>query len=177
MPRVPTTESVKSNWATGITSHSGISASSCVHVHSGAILANGGSSLYLLLQDFAPDEAGAYVDPMHMTVEGGLSGWEMGLDLLAPWIALAGMKNFRWVPRERDQYGQQQYRWEFTPLADGQAPLPQFITRLKQLNYDGTMSLHSEYKGGSSFRRLNTQELLQQSAADLTHVRKLVESA
>ena len=26
------------------------------------------------------DDAGAYVDPMHMTIEGGVAGWELGLD-------------------------------------------------------------------------------------------------
>lgn len=148
----------------------------CVHVHSGDILANGGGNLYLILQDFSPDDVGAYIDPMHMAVEGGLSGWEMGLDLLAPWIALVGIKNFRWVEKDRDAHGQKQYRTQYTPLADGLAPLPQFMARLKQLGYDGTVSLHSEYKGGSSFRRLDTPELLQQSSADLTYLKQLVES-
>ena len=46
----------------------------CVHVHSGDILANGGAILYLLLKEFSPDDVVAYVDPMHMTVEGGLYG-------------------------------------------------------------------------------------------------------
>lgn len=146
----------------------------CVHVHSGPTLSNGGPILYQLLQDFQPSEAGAYVDPMHMTVEGGSSGWEMGLDLLAPWIALVGVKNFRWLPTDRDPFGQQQYRWEYTPLADGQAPLPQFFRRLKELRYDGIVSLHSEYKGGSSFRRLTTPELLRQSTVDLKYLRSVV---
>ena len=65
----------------------------CVHVHSGDILANGGSILYLILKDFDPKTVGAYVDPMHMTVEGGLSGWEMGLDLVAPWVSLVGISS------------------------------------------------------------------------------------
>jgi hypothetical protein len=33
---------------------------------------------------------------MHMTVEGGLYGWEMGMDLLVPWVSLVEIKNFRW---------------------------------------------------------------------------------
>jgi len=53
----------------------------CIHCHSGAVLPNNGAFLYLLLRDFKPTEAGAYVDTMHMAIEGGLSGWEMGLDL------------------------------------------------------------------------------------------------
>ena len=118
--------------------------------------------------------AGAYVDPMHMTIEGSLSGWELGLDLLGPWVALVGIKNFRWLPAARDRQGQQRYRWEYTPLADGQAPLPEFMGYFRQLKYEGIVSLHSEYKGGSSFRRLTTPELVEQSAADLRFLKSLV---
>ena len=147
----------------------------CVHVHSGPILANGGPLLYLILKNFDPKEVGAYVDPMHMTVEGGNSGWEMGLDLLAPWVALVGVKNFRWVEDGRDELGQQRFRSQYTPLADGHAPLPQFMSRLKQLEYDGVVSLHSEYKGQSSFRQLTTPELLGQSTTDLKYLKKIVD--
>ena len=72
-----------------------------------------------------PGEVGAYVDPMHMTIEGGRAGWEMGLDLVAPWLVLVGVKNFRWLLAERDAQGQLRWRWEYCPLADGQAPLPE----------------------------------------------------
>lgn len=146
----------------------------CVHCHSGRLVASGGPMLYLILKDFDPSEVGAYVDPMHMSIEGGLAGWEMGLDLLAPWIALVGVKNYRWRPAARDGRGQQRYRWEYCPVADGQAPLPEFFDILRNLKYDGIVSLHSEYKGESSFRRLTTPELLAQSAADLAYVKHLI---
>ena len=146
----------------------------CVHVHSGQILANGGSILYLILKDFDPGTVGAYADPMHMTVEGGLSGWEMGLDLVAPWVSLVGIKNFQWKPNGRDEHGQARFRTVYVPLADGQAPLPKFVARLKELKYDGTVSLHSEYKGGSSFRSLTSVELLDQSAVDLKYFKRIV---
>jgi sugar phosphate isomerase/epimerase len=146
----------------------------CVHCHSGRLVAAGGPLLYMVLRDFKPADVGAYVDPMHMTIEGGLSGWELGLDLLAPWIALVGVKNFRWLTAARDEKGQQRYRWEYTPLADGQAPLPEFMAYLRQLRYDGIVSLHSEYKGATSFRRLSTPELLAQSAADLKYLKSLL---
>jgi sugar phosphate isomerase/epimerase len=117
--------------------------------------------LYLILRGFRPGEVGAYVDPMHMAIEGGRSGWELGLDLLAPWMALVGVKNFRWLPGDRDRHGQRRWRWEYCPLADGQAPLPEFGVYLRQLRYDGIVWLHSEYKGEVlSFRRLTTPELL-----------------
>jgi sugar phosphate isomerase/epimerase len=146
----------------------------CVHIHSGNVLSNNGPITYLLLKDFAPDEVGAYVDPMHMAAEGGVEGWRIGLDLLAPWVALVGVKNFRWRETERDAHGQLRFRTEYVPLADGQAPLPDFFACLRQIGYDGVVSLHSEYKGGGSFRRLDTPELLQQSTEDLRYLKTVV---
>jgi sugar phosphate isomerase/epimerase len=145
----------------------------CLHAHSGPILSNG-PLLYLLLKDFSPEDIGAYVDPMHMSVEGANSGWEMALDLVAPWIALVGVKNYTFVATERDAFGQQRFQIKYAPLADGIAPLPQFFQRLKQIGYDGIVSLHSEYKGASSFRRLTTPELLDQSATDLRYLKQLI---
>ena len=145
----------------------------CLHAHSGPILSNG-PLLYLLLKDFSPDDVGAYVDPMHMSVEGASSGWEMALDLVAPWIALVGVKNYTFASTERDNYGQQRFQVRYAPLADGIAPLPQFFQRLKQIGYDGIVSLHSEYKGSSSFRRLSTPELLDQSATDLRYLKQVI---
>jgi L-ribulose-5-phosphate 3-epimerase len=145
----------------------------CLHVHSGPILSNG-PLLYLLIKDFPPADVGAYVDTMHMSYEGGGSGWEMMLDLLAPWIALVGVKNYILTPTERDAFGQQRYVLKKAPLAEGISPIPQFFQRLKQIGYDGVVSLHSEYKGAGSFRSLTTLELLEQSAADLRYLRQVV---
>jgi hypothetical protein len=55
------------------------------------------------------------------------------------------------------------------------APLPEFVAYLRRLKYDGTVSLHSEYKGETSFRRLTTPELLDQSAADLRYLKGLID--
>jgi sugar phosphate isomerase/epimerase len=145
----------------------------CLHTHSGPILSNS-VLVYLLLKDFSPAEVGAYVDPMHMCYEGGGSGWEMMLDLLAPWIALVGVKNYILPATERDSYGQQRFQIKKAPLADGIAPLPQFFQRLKQIGYDGVVSLGSEYKGQGSFRSLKTPELLEQSAADLRYLKQVI---
>jgi sugar phosphate isomerase/epimerase len=145
----------------------------CVHIHSGPVLSNGPFS-YLLLKDYSPAEVGAYVDPMHMSLEGALSGWEMTLDALAPWVALVGVKNYLLQPTDRDEFGQQRFKATYVPLADGMAPLPQFFRRLKQIGYDGVVSLHSEYKGGSSWKKLTTPQLIEQSATDLRYLKQVI---
>jgi len=145
----------------------------CVHTHSGEYLPSSSVLLYEILKDFRPDQVGAYVDTLHTTLEGGAAGWRQGLDLVAPWLTLLAVKNFAWERTDRDRAGQQRWRHFTCPLADGLAPLPQFVGELRRLNFDGPCSLHSEYKGSGSFRDLNTAECLAQTATDLTYFRGL----
>lgn len=145
----------------------------CVHIHSGSMIPSHGTMLYELLRGMSPTEIGAYVDPMHMTIEGGSDGWRQGLDLLAPWIGLCSVKNFSWERGERDRLGQQRWYIQKVPVADGVAPLPEFFAILKKLGYDGTYTLHSEYKGKGSFKDLDTDGCLAQTAEDLAYVKTL----
>lgn len=146
----------------------------CVHIHSGAFIPSHGTQLYDLIRDFAPGEVGAYVDPLHMTKEGGGDGWRQGLDLLAPWIGLVSVKNFAWERGERDKRGQQRWHTKTVPIADGVCPLPDFVATLKQIGYAGVYSLHSEYKGSHSFKQLDTDGCLRQTAVDLKYFRTLL---
>ncbi len=139
----------------------------CVHVHSGTFLPSHGTQLYQLIRDYSPDEVGAYVDMLHMVLEGGADGWRQGLDLLAPWIALVAVKNFYWEKGERDELGQQRWNRKVVPIADGISPLPDYVKTLQKVGYDGIYSLHSEYKGSHSFEDLDTEGCLKQTAADL----------
>ncbi len=146
----------------------------CVHVHSGPYLPSHGTLLYELIRDFEPDQIGAYVDMLHMVLEGGRDGWRQGLDLLAPWLTLCAVKNFDWKKLERDRFGQQRWTTEVVPVADGISPIPDFVQALKKLGFQGVYSLHSEYKGRHSFRDLSTEECLKQTQQDLAFFRKLL---
>lgn len=146
----------------------------CVHIHSGDTIPSHGTQLYLLLQDMPPEEIGAYVDPMHMTIEGGSGGWRQGLDLLAPWIRITSMKNFQWREADPGPRGEPRWRPVKVPLAEGAAPLDQFVDALKTLDRGEIYSLHSEYKGGGSFRSLSTAECIEQTKQDFAYLQKLL---
>lgn len=141
----------------------------CVHIHSGLYLPSHGTLLYLMLRDFEPGQIGAYVDSLHMSLEGGAGGWQQGLDLLAPWISLCAIKNYLLTTKPRDQAGQQRWGWKTAPLADGVSPLPDFVKTLKKLDYHGPFSLHSEY-----LPELNIEECYAQTARDLEYFRTLL---
>ncbi|MCH7988735.1 MAG: sugar phosphate isomerase/epimerase [Planctomycetes bacterium] len=146
----------------------------CIHVHSGATLPSHGTQLFELIRDFSPKEVGAYVDPSHMAKEGGLDGWRQGLDILAPWIALCSVKNFAWERSHRDKQGQQRWKTINVPIADGVCPLPDFVAALKKLDFHGPYSMHSEYKGSHSFKNLDTEGCIRQTAVDLEYFRTLL---
>lgn len=146
----------------------------CVHIHSGDTIPASGPVAYLLLRDFAPTEVGAYVDPMHMTIEGGIGGWRQSLDLLAPWIAISSLKNCMWQPQARDDRGQIPWRVLKCPLADGVAPIPDYLQALRDLGYRGLYTLHSEYRDRNSWKELSIDECLDQTVADLAYARRFL---
>ncbi|MCA9075363.1 MAG: TIM barrel protein [Planctomycetaceae bacterium] len=148
----------------------------CMHIHSGNTIPSHGTQLYLLLKDMSPDMIGAYVDPMHMTIEGGQGGWKQGLDLLAPWIHISSIKNFQWREHEASESGQRHWRPLKVPIADGQADLRAFLAALKTFGNGEVLTLHSEYKGGNSFKDMTTQECIEQTRKDLAHLRVVLAS-
>jgi len=146
----------------------------CVHIHSGANIPASGLAAHLLLKDFKPGEVGAYVDPMHMTIEGGADGWRQGLDLLAPWVAVSSMKNFIWIKQGRDKFGQDRWGIRKCPVADGIAPIPDFVATLRTIGYHGPYSMHSEYRDDRSWKTLTVDECLEQTKIDLDYLKGLL---
>ncbi|MFB6136697.1 MAG: sugar phosphate isomerase/epimerase family protein [Halobacteriaceae archaeon] len=135
----------------------------CVHVHSGDFLSANAAVLWSLLEDRDPDRLGAYLDPGHMAVEGGLSGWEQGLDLLADRARLLAVKDFAWRRAEGDR----EWGVETVPLEEGLVPWERAFDHLRESGYDGPVSLHSEYDWPFD-------DLAAQTGRDLEYVRELL---
>jgi len=145
----------------------------CVHTHSGEYVPSHGTMLYQLLKDLPPERIGAYVDTLHMHLEGGGAGWRQGLELLAPWLRLCAVKNYRMEPAGRDRFGMAQYKETVVPIADGVSSIPAFLKELKTRGFVGAFSLHSEYRGRMSFRPMNVDQCLEQTRADWAFFRSV----
>ena len=146
----------------------------CVHTHSGDTFPPSGSLLYLLVQGLDPDEIGAYVDPGHMTIEGGVSAWRMGLDLLAPQIRLAAVKDFGWITEDDPGLGKPAWLSKLVPLNEGVVRWPEVFWCLRQIGYDGYLSVHSEYQGSHSFRDMTTEEVIDQTRLDMEYLTEVI---
>ncbi|MGQ9555152.1 MAG: sugar phosphate isomerase/epimerase family protein [Anaerolineae bacterium] len=148
---------------------SGVTAN--IHIHSEAFMSADAAVVYLMLKDRDPKQVGVYIDPGHMTVEGGGRGWMIGLDLLSPWVNLVAVKSMAWVHEYDPELMQERWRPQMVPLRQGAARWLEVFRCLKQIGYDGIISLHSEYQGSYSWRDLSTDEVLAQSAEDLAFIK------
>ncbi len=147
-----------------------------LHIHSGGYVTAEAAVLYLVLRDFDREQVGAYIDPGHMYNEGGLAGWKIGMDILSPWINLVAAKSMGWVREDRAD-GTAVWHNKMLPIRQGMVQWPEVFECLKAIEYDGPVSLHSEYKGGHSWKDLTTEELIAQTREDLAYIRQVAQEA
>lgn len=145
-----------------------------IHNHSGPGYVNCQPAVvWMLVRDRDPKRVASYFDPGHAAVEGGSGGWRQDLELLGPSIRMVAVKDFGW----KTEPGTPKVVWETqqVPLRDGLVAWPEVFAFLKQIQFKGPISLHSEYKGKHSWRDLSTAELIKQTGADLGFVKWLME--
>jgi len=115
-----------------------------IHNHSGNYVSALPPIVWMLIKDRDPAAIGAYVDPGHMVVEGGLGGWKMGLDLLGERIAVAAFKDYLW-DTEEDETGKPHLVRRGMPLQKGMVPWPEVVAMLQEAGFEGWISVHREY--------------------------------
>ena len=141
-----------------------------IHTHSSAFMTASGAIVAELLRDRDPDALGAYPDAGHLTAEGGDAVWKMSLDLLAPWIKVVAIKDMMWISHPDAELGKLRWRTMMCPFNMGFVRWPEVFECLRQSGFEGVVSVHSEYQGSHSWRDLNTEQLIQQTRADLEYL-------
>ena len=59
-----------------------------------------------------------------------------------------------------------------SPLADGIAPIPDYLQRLREGGYHGIYTLHSEYTDKNSWKQLTIDECLEQTRLDFEFTKR-----
>jgi sugar phosphate isomerase/epimerase len=160
------------NGISALASECGVRAN--MHIHSGDFMTANPAVLWHVLLGRDPDVIGAYIDPGHMAAEGGMSGWRIGMDLLTPWINLVAIKDMAYVHHADPALGKERWLTRMVPLTDGLVPWPEVFAHLRDIGFDGTVSLHSEYQGSHSWRDLTLPELIAQTRVDLGYVKGVI---
>ena len=115
-----------------------------IHNHSGNFVSALAPLVWQLIADRDPAAVGAYADPGHLMVEGGLGGWRMALDLLGDRIAVCAFKDYLWET-EADEGNKPHLVRVAKPLREGMVPWPEVVGYLRDAGFDGWISLHREY--------------------------------
>ena len=111
--------------------------------HSGTGVGSPVWDAWLLVKDLDPQWLSIRYDVRHAKAE-GIKSWELGLQLLAPYIRSLDIKDFRWFENQGE--------WDVqsVPLGDGAVDFPRFFDLLNQWDIKADMTLHLEYPLGGA---------------------------
>ena len=144
------------------------------HNHSGMNMGLNANHVLRLIEDCDPEVIGVYYDAGHSTIEGSISGWMMDLDLTKERIFMIAVKDMAWFRFGTPDEDKKGWMRKMVPLEAGLTDWSAFIDCLKQMKFDGPISFHSEYQGGHSWKDLTPEEVVEQTARDLSYFRSLM---
>lgn len=143
------------------------------HNHSANFFGANLDDVYEVVKDFPKELIGAYFDPAHAVIEGGINGWEMAIDLLAERIIMLAIKDFRWVEKSKGYAGGRIQAAQFCSLAEGNVPWDRVVSILSRMKFQGPVSFHSEYQGKHNWPDLPDDEIVGQTAKDIAFLKAI----
>jgi sugar phosphate isomerase/epimerase len=133
----------------------GFGAKPLIETHFGTI-ASSASLTHRLVQHFDPARIGVNYDPANLIIE-GREAWQMGLELLGPYLAYVHAKNIAWV-RENGAW-----RWVFASMRDGQVDWSELMRLLAKVGYDGYIAFENFYRVPMRSKGYVGEDLTQQA--------------
>jgi len=115
-----------------------------------------------IIRELDPRWVGYYFDPGHSTIEGGSTGWQVALKLVAPRLKMIALKDFYWDKQD----GRWRPRW--CPMGEGMVDWPKVFAAFAAARFTGPISLHVEY---------NPPDELAAIARDLEFIKRHVKAA
>jgi len=132
----------------------------CLEMHMGNITPSAGLA-HRLVSNFDPAHVGVIFDPGNMVVE-GFENYQMGLELLGPYLSHVHAKNCLWAETGRAD-GVAKWEWRMAAVRDGQADWSEIVAALKKVGYQGWLSFE-DFSEGDTRQKL---------AEGLAHLKKL----
>ncbi len=117
---------------------------------------------YRFVSNFDPDNVGVIYDPGNLICE-GYENWQMGMELLGPYLAHVHVKNIAWEVVSQEEDGTKIWGNKKVPLAEGIVNWFNVLSSLHLNGYDGWLSIEDFSPG-------DTREKL---ASNITYLRSL----
>jgi sugar phosphate isomerase/epimerase len=139
-----------------------------IHTHSGNFVTASLPICATLTEGLDPDAVGIYVDAGHIFIEGGYGVWKQGIDLVQDQIRLIAAKTFGWFPVNGNNGSAVKWTRKALSFDKGMTEWTELFGYMKQIGYDGYVSLHSEYND------LDLDALLAQTEKDLSFLKATI---
>jgi len=121
----------------------------CIEMHMGNITPSAGLA-HRLASHFDPAQIGVIFDPGNMVVE-GFENYQMGLELLGPYLSHVHAKNCMWV-KTGEENGVVKWESRMAAVKQGQADWTAIVAALKKVGYDGWLSFEDFSEGETKIK-------------------------
>ena len=111
-----------------------------------------------MVEQFDPGVVGINYDPANLIIE-GREQWQMGLELLGPYLDYVHAKNAAWVCENG------KWRWVFASMREGQVDWREVMRALKQVRYDGFIAFENFHLVPMTSRGFVGEDLTQHADA------------
>ena len=133
------------------------------HNHSGDYFGAAVWDTRAVIADLDPKVIGYYFDPAHATIEGGLAGWRISMNLVLPRLKMVALKDFYW---RKNNEGAWKLTW--CPMGEGMVDWKRTFGLLAKAGFTGPLTLHVEYE---------TPDEMAAIAKDYEFIRKQMKAA
>lgn len=113
-----------------------------------------------------PKWAGYYFDIRHATAEGGVAGWKIATNLVAPRLKMIAVKDFYWEKTPTKGWQQRN-----CPLGEGMVNWKYYFKALARAGFQGPVSLHLEYEIPGSTVAAREENTLAAARRDLAFLK------
>jgi len=109
-----------------------------VEIHHGNMCSSA-SLTYRLVSNFDPDNIGVIFDPGNMICE-GRENWQLGLELLGPYLSHVHVKNAAWSQTGVSAHGESLWKHAMVNMKEGIADWSEILAALDRVGYRGWLS-------------------------------------
>jgi sugar phosphate isomerase/epimerase len=116
----------------------------CLEMHMNIITPSAGLA-HRLVSNFDPKHIGVIFDPGNMVVE-GYENYQMGLELLGPYLSHVHAKNAAWM-QTNEENGVARWESRMVATRKGQTDWSKVVAALKKVGYEGWLSFEDFSEG------------------------------
>jgi sugar phosphate isomerase/epimerase len=114
----------------------------CYHTHSRGFLGVNCAALMHLIDGFDPQFIGAFIDPVHLVIEG--EEFPLGAAMTQPYLSIASIKDV--ILRRVELDGHSSVELEVVPCGTGMVDFDSVFSTLRRINFQGPLTVHCEFE-------------------------------